>query len=97
MYSGDAMGTFIMMAFLTLLAIPSFIARAGFGRRVVWFGASAGFLIAFLVLRLWGHQTENFFHLDTEDFNGVGVVDVLCAYVAIALAIAGCFRRQRSK
>jgi heme/copper-type cytochrome/quinol oxidase subunit 4 len=91
------MGTFITMAFLTLLAIPSFIARAGFGRRVAWFGASAGFLISFLVLHLWRHQTEHFFHVDTEDFNGVAMVDVLFAYVAIALAIAGCFWRQRSK
>ncbi len=93
----DAPIVLLVMTFLLLLATPSFVARAGFGRRAIWLGASTGFVILFLVFDHWGPATSHFFGLDTEDFNLVGLVDVLFAYGAISLAVAGCVYKPRPK
>ncbi len=97
MSSGYAFSTFILMWILLLLATPSFVARAGFGRRAIWFGASAGFLVLFLVFYYGGPWTSNFLGLDPEDVDWIGLVDGLFAFAAIALAIGGCFYKPRPK
>jgi apolipoprotein N-acyltransferase len=85
------------MWWLLLLAVPSFIARAGFGRRTIWFGAGAGFLVLFLAFYYGNPWISNFFGLDPEDIDWVGLVDALFAYAAISLAVAGCFSKPWPK
>jgi hypothetical protein len=93
----DATSALVVMTSLLLLATPSFIARAGFGRRALWFGGGAGLLVLFLLFYYGGPWTSKFLGLDTEDFDLVGFVDVLIAYAAISLAVAGCFYKPRPK
>jgi len=92
---------FTILPFL-LLAIPSVFARAGFGRRGTWFGASAACLGTLLVVYLrncnWGQGSSG------RGFDPIGDADYYATMVrelsglgALAFAVAGCFYKLRPK
>ena len=94
----------ILTPFLLLLSMasPSLLARAGFGCRATWFGASAACLVALLVVFLsscnWGRgasgrgwdpiEDADYYATMVREFSGLG---------ALAFALAGCFYKPRPK
>jgi hypothetical protein len=94
MSSENSFPFLLVIPFLLLLATPPFVARAGFGRRAIWFGVSALFFLLSLINRHIGRSHPRFFDLDnffglcTEDIDLPGLLEVLFAYGAISLAVA---------
>lgn len=103
MSSDSSLPILLVMIFLMFLASPSFVARAGFGRRRIWFVASSLFFLLFLLCHRLARNPPRFFDLDaffglsTEDIDLLGLLDVLIAYGAASLAVAACLYKPRPK
>ncbi len=98
MTSEYALNALSMMTLLFLLAIPSFFARAGWGRRWLWFGVSAGFLLVFVATKHWRPEILRYFGLYTEDFVLATALSPFCLLAALSFAAAGClYKLPRNK